>query len=158
MLQSLVSNGEDSWPQLATSCTTGVFDMSRLFSVRVPPSRVLLIMCRCVVVVAHFLSRRPEIAAHSARPPVPRCAVGCQRLRSGHRCMGRELGDEHGWHVRGTCSSIPRVAAALGSLCRRRRPSPISSLRDRRSLHTAARPSLRCRKPTPSIRTSVPGT
>jgi surface protein len=31
-LQSLVSNGGDSWPQLATSCTTGVTDMSNLFN------------------------------------------------------------------------------------------------------------------------------
>jgi len=69
-LQSLVSNGGDSWPQLATSCTTGVTDMSNLFynqatfqsvdisswdtssvtdmyqmfAVRVPPSRVLLLL------------------------------------------------------------------------------------------------------------------
>jgi surface protein len=69
-LQSLVSNGGDSWPQLATSCTTGVTDMSNLFynqatfqsvdisswdtssvtdmyqmfAVRAPPSRVLLLL------------------------------------------------------------------------------------------------------------------
>jgi hypothetical protein len=84
-LQSLVSN-EGSWPQLATSCTTGVTNMSALFYVRVPPPRVMLLQLR----------RRP-------------------------------------------------------------RPSPIPSLRDRRSLHTAARPSPRCR-PLPSISPSAIGT
>ncbi len=135
--------------------------MNNMFTVRVPPSRVLLLLrrcvavslCRCVVVVTPPLG---PITAHSARPPVPRCAVECACLQSAHRCMERELGDEHGGHVRCTCSSIQRVAA-LASLCRRRRPSPIPSLRDRCSLHTASRPSLRCREPMPSIRTSARG-
>ncbi len=64
-------------------------------------------------------SPRSEIVAHSARPPVPRCAVECPGLQSAHWCMGRELGDGHEWHVCCTCSSTPRVAAALASLCRR---------------------------------------
>jgi hypothetical protein len=100
-------------------------------------------------------SLRSEIAAHFARPPVPRCAVGCRSLQSAHRWMGRELGDEHGFHVLCTCSSISRVAA-LASL--RRRPFPIPSPRDRYSIHTNARPSLRCRVPMPSISPSVTGT
>jgi hypothetical protein len=36
--------------------------------------------------------------------------------------------------------------------------SAVPSLRDRRSLRTAARPSLRCRVPKPSISPSVDGT
>jgi hypothetical protein len=40
----------------------------------------------------------------------------------------------------------------------RRRPSPIPSLRHHCSRHTAARPSLRCRLPLPSISPSVIGT
>ena len=70
--------------------------------------------------------------------------------------MERELGDGHEVHVHCTCSSIQRVAA-LASLCRRRCPPPIPLLRDRRSLHTTARPSLRCSMPRPSIRTSARG-
>jgi surface protein len=35
---------------------------------------------------------------------------------------------------------------------------PLPSLRDHHSLHTAARPSLRCRLPMPSISPSVIGT
>jgi surface protein len=80
MLQSLVDY-PNTWPQLATSCTTGVKDMESLFSygdlrypvsfngdisswdtssvtnmnsmfmVRVPPSRVLLLLRRFLVVV-----------------------------------------------------------------------------------------------------------
>jgi hypothetical protein len=129
--------------------------MQYMFAVRAPPSRVLLFLRRRVV-VARSLYPRSEIAVHSARPPVPRCAVECLCLQSAHRCMEREEGDGHAGHVRCTCSSIMRVAA-LASLCRRHRPSPISSLRDRCSLRTAARPSLRCREPMPSIRTSASG-
>ena len=72
--------------------------------------------------------------------------------------MGRELGDRHEVYVLGTCTFIPRVVAALASPCLRRHPFLIPSLRDRRSLHTAARPSLRCREPLPSISPSVIGT
>jgi hypothetical protein len=77
--------GTDSEDQLATSCTTGVTDMSSLFEVRVPPSRVLLFLRRCVVGVGRLLSPRSEIAAHSTRPPVPRCTVGSQFLQPAHR-------------------------------------------------------------------------
>jgi hypothetical protein len=81
---------------LVTSCTSGVTDMSELFYVRGPPSRVLpLLRCR-IIVVGRPLSPRSAIAAHSTRPPVLRCAVGSLFLQSVHRCMGRELGDEHG--------------------------------------------------------------
>jgi hypothetical protein len=144
---------------LSTSCTTGITSMSGLFYVRVPPSRVLLLLLhRRVVVVTRPPSPRSEIAAHSARPPVPRCTVECRGLQSAHRRLGRELGDEHGVHVRCTCSSIPRVAAALASPCRRHRPSPVPPPRDRRSRHTAARPSLRCSMPMTSISPSAIGT
>jgi hypothetical protein len=78
---------------LVTSCTSGVTDMSELFYVRGPPSRVLpLLRCR-IIVVGRPLSPRSAIAAHSTRPPVLRCAVGSLFLQSVHRCMGRELGD-----------------------------------------------------------------
>jgi len=240
--------------------------MAFMFYVRVPPSRVLPLLGRCVAVITHPPSRRSRIAAHSTRPPVPRCAVGSLGLQSAHRWMERELGDEHVSDVRCTYSSITRVDAAIAStyrrivvlarplspvpcplaprspltrhgrpslaalqqaydfnqpigdwdviraatgleymfyvrtpasrvllllrrcvvavsslcrrcvvavsslcrrcvvavssLCRRcvvagRRPRP--SLRDRRSLHTAARPSLPCSKPTTSTRTSARG-
>jgi hypothetical protein len=70
-----------------------VTNMYQMFQVRVPPSRVLLLLLRrCVVVV-----------------------------------IGRPL-------------------------------SPVPSLRDRLSLHTAARPSLRCRMPLISISPSAIGT
>jgi len=155
-LLALVGSANEA--DLVTSCTTGVTDMSSMFFVRVPSSRVLLLLSRRrVFVVTRHPSPRSEIAAHSARPPVPGCAVGSHCLQPGHRWMGRELGDEHAGHVLCTCSSIPRVAA-LASPCLRRLPSPIPSLRDRRSLRAAARPSLRCRMPKPSIRTSVNGT
>jgi hypothetical protein len=61
--------------------------------VRASPSRVLLFLRRCVV--TRSPSPRSEIAAYSTRPPVPRCDVACQGLQSGHRRLGRELGDEH---------------------------------------------------------------
>ena len=130
--------------------------MYRMFFVR-----ALHPACCCSIVAMSSSSPissspRSEIAAHSARPPVPRCAVVRLCLQSAHRRLGRELGDEHVPHVLCTCLSITRVAA-LASLCRPRRPSPIPSFRDRRSLHTTARPSLRCSMPRPSIRTSARG-
>ena len=44
-LTALVDNGAGStgWDLLPTSCTTGVTDMQKMFYVRVPPSRVLLL-------------------------------------------------------------------------------------------------------------------
>jgi hypothetical protein len=92
---TLKSLAKANSPQLTTSCTTGITKMNSLFFVRAAPSRVLLILCRCVVVVAHSLSPRFAIAPHSTRPPVSRCAVVCQR-QSAHRWLGRELGDDHG--------------------------------------------------------------
>jgi surface protein len=107
---TLQSLAKDSSPQLTTSCTTGITSMSYLFQwnekfnvdisswdtssvttmfemfyVRASPSRVSLLLRRCVVVVARPLYPRSEIAAHSARPPVPRCAVESQDLQSAHR-------------------------------------------------------------------------
>ena len=87
-LAGLVNEGA-----LVTSCTSGVTDMSELFYVRGPPSRVLpLLRCR-IIVVGRPLSPRSAIAAHSTRPPVLRCAVGSLFLQSVHLLMGRELGD-----------------------------------------------------------------
>jgi surface protein len=106
-LQSLVNANSAA---LSTSCTTGITSMANLFynqdnlnvdisswdvssvrnmycmfQVRAPPSRVLLLLLyRCVVVVARHPSPRSEIAAHSTRPPVPRCAVELC-LQSAHR-------------------------------------------------------------------------
>jgi hypothetical protein len=92
-LRKLVGSANEG--ALVTSCTTGVTDMSLMFNVRTPPSRVLLFFCRRDGGGGRHPSPRSEIAAHSARPPVPRCAVGSQGLQSAHRCMGRELGDEY---------------------------------------------------------------
>ena len=73
-------------PDLSSWDTSSVTDMSDMFFVRVPPSRVLLLLLhRCVVLVARPPSSRSEIAVHSTRLPVPRCAVVCQCLRSGHQ-------------------------------------------------------------------------
>ena len=81
-LLALVGSANEA--DLVTSCTTGVTDMSSMFFVRASPSRVLLLLSRRRVVDRHP-SPRTEIAAHSARPPVPRCAVGCRGLQSAHR-------------------------------------------------------------------------
>jgi hypothetical protein len=92
---TLKSLAENSSPQLTTSCTTGITDMSSLFYVRASPSRVLLFLRRCVDVVALHPSPRSKIATHSTRPPVSHCAVACACLQSAHRSLGRELGDDH---------------------------------------------------------------
>ena len=69
-------------PDLSSWDTSSVTDMSDMFYVRVPPSRVLLLLLRRHIVVAtRPSSSRSEIAAHSTRPPVPRCAVACHRLQ-----------------------------------------------------------------------------
>jgi hypothetical protein len=135
-LRALVGTANED--ALVTSCTTGVTDMSNLFVVRAAPSRVSLLLRRCVVVVARPPSPRSEIAAHSPRPPVPRCAVGSLNIQSAHRWMGRELGEEHELHVHGTCSPIPRVAA-LASPCRRR-----LSPRPEIAAHSTRPPVPRC--------------
>ena len=81
-LMALVGSANEA--DLVTSCTTGVTDMSSMFAVRVPPSCVLLLSRRCVVVVRPP-SPRSDITAHSARPPFLRCDVVCRCLQSAHR-------------------------------------------------------------------------
>jgi len=64
--------------------------MDGMFEVRVPPSRVLLLLSRRrVFVVARPLSPRSESVAHSARPPVPRFPVASLFLQSGHQYVVR---------------------------------------------------------------------
>jgi hypothetical protein len=82
-LRKLVESANEG--ALVTSCTTGVTDMSLMFNVRTPPSRVLLFFCRRDGGGGRHPSPRSEIAPHSTRPPVPRCAVERQGLQSGHR-------------------------------------------------------------------------
>ena len=71
-------------PDLSSWDVSSVTNMTDMFAVRVPPSRVLLRLCRHVVVVRPP-SPRSDITAHSTWPPVPRCAVGCRSLQSAHR-------------------------------------------------------------------------
>jgi len=59
-------------PDLSSWDTSSVTDMREMFRVRVPPSRVLLLLRRCVVVATRPPSPRSDITAHAARPPVPR--------------------------------------------------------------------------------------
>ena len=83
---SKVSDPTTFNPDLSSWDVSSVTDMSFMFFVRVPPSRVLLLLLRRHVVVAtRPSSPRSEIAAHSTRPPVPRCDVGCPGLHSGHQ-------------------------------------------------------------------------
>jgi hypothetical protein len=100
--------------------------MEGMFNVRVPPSRVLLLL-RHHVVVGRPQSPRSDITAHATRPPVPRCAVDSLCLQSAHRWMGRELGDEHVWHVLCTCSSIPCCFCCVAVVVVRP-PSPRSDI------------------------------
>jgi len=83
---SKVSDPTTFNPDLSSWDTSSVTDMSDMFFVRVPPSRVLLLLLRRHIVVAtRPSSSRSEIAAHATRPPDPRCAVGCLCLQSAHR-------------------------------------------------------------------------
>ena len=82
-LRKLVGSANEG--ALVTSCTTGVTDMSLMFNVRTPPSRVLLFFCRRDGGGGRHPSPRSEIAPHSTRPPVSRCAVERQGLQSAHR-------------------------------------------------------------------------
>ena len=63
-------------PDLSSWDTSSVTDMSDMFAVRVPQSRVFLLLRRHVVVV-RSPSPRSDITAYFTRPPVPRCAVVC---------------------------------------------------------------------------------
>ena len=124
-----------------------------MLHVRAPPSRVLLLLHRRVVVIGRPLCPRSEIATHSTRPPVPRCAVESPSLQSAHRCMERELDDDHEGHVLCTCSSIPRVAA-LASLCRcvvvGRPLSPRSAI----ATHSTRPPVPRCAVECPGLQSA----
>ncbi|MCP3674210.1 MAG: hypothetical protein GY829_07030, partial [Gammaproteobacteria bacterium] len=59
---------------------SSVTNMVGMFDVRAPPSRVLLLLRRHVVVV-RSPSPRSDITDHATRPPVPRCDVGCRGLQ-----------------------------------------------------------------------------
>ena len=74
---SKVSDPTTFNPDLSSWDVSSVTDMGAMFDVRAPPSRVLLLERRHVVVATRPPSPRSEIAAYSTRPPVPRCAVGC---------------------------------------------------------------------------------
>ena len=80
LIFSKVSDPATFNPDLSSWDTSSVTDMNGMFGVRDPPSRVLLLLRRHVVVVRPS-SSRSEIAAHSTRPLVPRCAVACHCLQ-----------------------------------------------------------------------------
>ncbi|MCP4449761.1 MAG: hypothetical protein GY811_31185 [Myxococcales bacterium] len=67
---------------------SSVTDMNGMFGVRDPPSRVLLRLCRHVV-VARPSSSRSDITAHATRPPVLPCDVVFHCLQSGHQHVVR---------------------------------------------------------------------
>ena len=77
---SKVSDPTTFNPDLSSWDVSSVTDMSFMFFVRVPPPRVLLRLCRHVVVV-RSPSPRSDITDHATRPPVPRCAVECHCLQ-----------------------------------------------------------------------------
>ncbi len=83
-LGSKVSDPTTFNPDLSSWDVSSVTNMQYMFAVRAPPSRVLLRLCRHVV-VARPSSSRSEIAAHSTRPPVRRCDVVCRGRQSAHR-------------------------------------------------------------------------
>ncbi|MCP4082321.1 MAG: BspA family leucine-rich repeat surface protein, partial [Planctomycetaceae bacterium] len=74
LIFSKVSDPATFNPDLSSWDTSSVTDMNGMFGVRDPPSRVLLLLRRHVVVV-RSPSPRSDITAHSTRPPVPRCDV-----------------------------------------------------------------------------------
>jgi hypothetical protein len=77
---SKVSDPTTFNPDLSSWDVSSVTNMTDMFAVRVPPSRVLLRLCRHVVVVRPP-SPRSDITAYSTRPPDPRCAVVCRCLQ-----------------------------------------------------------------------------
>ena len=81
---SKVSDPATFNPDLSSWDTSSVTDMSFMFGVRDPPSRVLLLLRRHVAVVRPP-SPRSDITAHSTRLPDPRRAVACLCLQSAHR-------------------------------------------------------------------------
>ena len=81
---SKVSDPTTFNPDLSSWDTSSVTDMSDMFAVRVPQSRVFLLLRRHVVVV-RSPSPRSDITAHATRPPVPRCAVESRCLQSADR-------------------------------------------------------------------------
>ena len=76
LIFSKVSDPATFNPDLSSWDTSSVTDMSDMFAVRVPQSRVFLLLRRHVVVV-RSPSPRSDITAYFTRPPVPRCAVVC---------------------------------------------------------------------------------
>ena len=81
---SKVSDPTTFNPDLSSWDVSSVTDMNFMFAVRVPQSRVFLLLRRHVVVV-RSPSPRSDITAYSTRPPDPRCAVVCRCLQSAHR-------------------------------------------------------------------------
>jgi hypothetical protein len=80
-LGSKVSDPATFNPDLSSWDVSSVTNMNSMFRVRVPPSRVLLLERRHVVVATRPPSPRSDITAHAKRPPVPRCAVVCRGLQ-----------------------------------------------------------------------------
>ena len=81
---SKVSDPTTFNPDLSSWDVSSVTAMTDMFAVRVPQSRVFLLLRRHVVVV-RSPSPRSDITDHATRPPVPRCAVVCHCLQSAHR-------------------------------------------------------------------------
>jgi hypothetical protein len=82
VIGSKVSDPTTFNPDLSSWDVSSVTNMNSMFRVRVPPSRVLLLERRHVVVAIRPPSPRSDITAHAKRPPVPRCAVESHCLQS----------------------------------------------------------------------------
>ncbi len=97
---------------------SSVTNMAGMFFVRVPQSRVLLLLRRHVVATRPS-SPRSDITAYSTRPPDPRCPVVCHFLQSGHQHVVRPTDfDEAYWFRHHFCTRRVSVEpAAMGADC-----------------------------------------